>query len=126
MREELINECLELKAKILSQCNYLVEKEPSCENVIKIAIDNINAPQYSDSAIREMNEDELKTLIGKFNIILSKIEKTLDKVDDAIAKMNVSIVDEKKQKQELMIKAILNRLLYFRYRILNFFGIEIK
>lgn len=126
MREELINECLELKAKILSQCNYLVEKEPSCESIMDFAINNIDTPQNSESAIREMNEDELKTLIGKFNVILSKIEKTLDRVDDAIAKMNASNVDKKKQKQELMIKAILNRLLYFRYRILNFFGIEIK
>lgn len=126
MREELINECLELKAKILSQCKYIVEKEPSCKSVMDIAINNIDTPQNSESAIREMQDAELQALIEKFKAVLSKTETTIAKVNIALDKTNVQVIDEKKRKKELMIQAIFNRLCYYRYRILNLFGIEIK
>ena len=126
MSDELVNECLKLKKIILTQCKEISSYDDNCASMMKIVLDNIDSPQNSDDAIKLMSEQELKALLQRYNQILAKIETTIEKMNIAHAKMNSPKIDEKKRKQDLMIQAIFNRLYYFRYRILSFFGIEIK
>lgn len=126
MRDELVNECLKLKKIILTKCKEIGSYDENCANMMKVVFDNIDSPQNSEEAIKSMKEDDLQALLRRYNLILTKIDATVEKMNIAQAKMNPPKIDEKKRNKELMIQAIFNRLYYFRYRILSFFGIEIK
>ena len=126
MREDLIKEFLELKAQLLTLCKEIQSLDTNYEGMLKIVFEMVDSPENSESALQNKNDEELQNLVELFRTVLSKTKKTLENVNVALEKMNPPIVDKKKQKQELTKKAIQNRLLYFRYRILNFLGIEIK